>query len=198
MPTASYALRPKLNIFFLPIYGEEGSRLFVACFLHTSPRYTFDLDIEPTRGQPASCRARTVNTDDHLENSMRIHPVRGERLPAASYALCSNVKNVSFLPSQRTRFFAVYFYTRAAKCCFSQTPDRRPPHITGRRVNTAVSLGWVGAPNERAPFRVHDAVIGFVDKYLTRSRIADQGVGVSHKNCAGFARAKHERVDVYV
>ena len=29
---------------------------------------------------------------------------------------------------------------------------RRPPRITGRGVNTA-TRGWVGAPNERAPFR---------------------------------------------
>ena len=42
-----------------------------------------------------------------------------------------------------------------------------------------VSLRWVGAPNERAPFRVDDAAIGFVDQCLTGSRIADQGVGVS-------------------
>ena len=61
---------------------------------------------------------------------------------------------------------------------FSQTPGRRPPRITGRRVNT-VSLGWVGARNERAPFRVHDAVICLVDQCLARYRIADQGVGVS-------------------
>ena len=42
----------------------------------------------------------------------------------------------------------------------SQTPGRRPPHITGRRVNTAVTLGWVGAPNGRIPFRFYDAVVG--------------------------------------
>ena len=41
-----------------------------------------------------------------------------------------------------------------------QTHSRRPPHITGRVVNT-VTRGWVGAPNERIPFRFHDAVVGF-------------------------------------
>ena len=30
-------------------------------------------------------------------------------------------------------------------------------------VNT-VTRGWVGAPNERAPFRFHGAVVGFVDR----------------------------------
>ena len=47
--------------------------------------------------------------------------------------------------------------------CLYQTPDRRPPHITGRGVNS-VTGGRVGAPNERAPFKFHDAVVGFVDR----------------------------------
>ena len=57
---------------------------------------------------------------------------------------------------------------------FSQTPGRRLPHITGVRVN-AVTLGWIGAPNERARFRFYDAVVGFFDRCLTRTRIADRG-----------------------
>ena len=61
---------------------------------------------------------------------------------------------------------------------FSQMPGRHPPHITGRRANT-VSLGWVRAPSDRAPFRVHDEVIALVDQCLTRSRMAGQGVRVS-------------------
>ena len=50
-----------------------------------------------------------------------------------------------------------------------QTPGRRPPPITGRFVNT-VTRGWVGAPDERAPFRFHGAVVGFVDRFLSRTR----------------------------
>ena len=42
--------------------------------------------------------------------------------------------------------------------CFQQKPDRRPPQITGRRVS-AVHQGEVGAPNELATFRVHEAVM---------------------------------------
>ena len=49
------------------------------------------------------------------------------------------------------------------------TPGQRPPHITGHRVNT-VTLGWVGAPSERTPFRVRDAVVGFDDRCLSRTR----------------------------
>ena len=52
-----------------------------------------------------------------------------------------------------------------------QTPGRCPPRITGRFVNT-VTRGWVGAPSERAPFRIHDAVVGFVDRCLS-------GLGIS-------------------
>ena len=61
-----------------------------------------------------------------------------------------------------------------------------------------VSLRWVGAPNERAPFRVDDAAIGFVDQCLTGSRIADQGVLGFHENCAGFTRVKYVSIDGYV
>ena len=46
--------------------------------------------------------------------------------------------------------------------CLYQTPARRPPRITGRFMNT-VTRGWVGAPNECAPFRFHGAVVVFVD-----------------------------------
>ena len=53
--------------------------------------------------------------------------------------------------------------------CFYQTPGRRPPRITGRFVK-AVTRGWVGAPNERAPFIFHGAVVGFVDRCLLSTR----------------------------
>ena len=43
-----------------------------------------------------------------------------------------------------------------------QTPGLRPPRTAGRFVNT-VTRGWVAAPNERAPFRFHGTVVGFVD-----------------------------------
>ena len=41
--------------------------------------------------------------------------------------------------------------------------------ITGRFVNS-VTRGWVGAPNERAPFRFHGAVVVFVDRRLSKTR----------------------------
>ena len=104
LPTASHALSPNLTLFFFVIY-EEGPRLFVVHFLHTSRRYTY-LDMESTHGQPTSCRARPVNIDHHLENSMWIHGVGGERLPAVSYALWSTC---NFAIGEGPSFFAVCF-----------------------------------------------------------------------------------------
>ena len=64
-----------------------------------------------------------------------------------------------FLQWERNRFlFLSVLYTPAARCVLYQTPGRRPPHFTGRLMDT-VTLAWAGAPNERAPFRFHVAVV---------------------------------------
>ena len=65
-------------------------------------------------------------------------------------------------PAGSDKDFVSVFYTPAAKRVFNK-PDRRPTHITGRRVS-AVHQGGVGAPNELATFRVHDAVVDFVER----------------------------------
>ena len=95
---------------------------------------------------------------DNLENSMWAHGVGGERLPAVSDALCSNkcVKMSIFCHRRGIEVFGCLFSIneRPNKCIFFSD-----------------TLGWVGAPNERALFGVHDAVVGFVE-CLTRSRIA--------------------------
>ena len=54
-------------------------------------RQAFDLDIGATHGQPGSCRARPVNVDG-LEDIRWIRGLGGEKLPAASNALLSNLK----------------------------------------------------------------------------------------------------------
>ena len=53
--------------------------------------------------------------------------------------------------------------------------------ITGRFVNT-VTRGWVGAPNGRAPFRFHGAVVGSVARRLSRTR----NLAASNKHLAEF------------
>ena len=167
--TASYGLRPNLNKrSFSP--NEEGSRLFVACFLHTSRRYTFDLDKESTHGQPASCRARPVNVDGGLEDIRWISGLGGDKLSPVFYALLPNLKKRSIFCHQRgIKIFFTCFLHSSTRMCFYQTSGRRPPRITGRLVNTVIR-GWVGAPNERAPFIFHSAVVIFVDRCLSKTR----------------------------
>ena len=66
-------------------------------------------------------------------------------------------------------FFVFCFSHASAQMCFYQTPGRRPARVTGRVVNTGTG-GWVGALNERTPLRFHDAVVGFVDRCLSKTR----------------------------
>ena len=69
---------------------------------------------------------------------------------------------------------------------FSQTPRRRSPHITGLRVNP-LTLGCVGAPNERALFGFHDAIAVFADRMSDEDSDRRPGFGGGvHEHCAGF------------
>ena len=78
-------------------------------------------------------------------------------------------KGLFFAIGEGTRIFVVCFLRTRGQKLLYQTPGRRPPRNTDRVENT-VTLGWVGAPNERAPFRIHDAVVGFLDRCLSRTR----------------------------
>ena len=111
-----------------------------------------------------------MNVDDGLEDIRWIRGLRGEMLPAASYALLPNLKKGVFfaIGEGSIIFFVCFLHTRGQMLSY-QTPGLRPPHITGRVVKI-VARGWVEAPNERAPFRIHDAVDGSVDRYLSRTR----------------------------
>ena len=93
-----------------------------------------------------------MNVDDGLEDIRWIRGLGGEKLPAASYALLPNLeKGLFFAIGEGSRIFVARFLHSSAQICLYQTPGRRPPPITVRFVNT-VTRGWVGAPNERAPF----------------------------------------------
>ena len=90
-------------------------------------------------------------------------------MPATSYVLLPNLKKgLCFAIGEGSRIFVACFLHSSAKCLY-QTPGRRPPPITSRFVNT-VTRGWVGAPNERASFRFHGAVVGFVYRCLSRTQ----------------------------
>ena len=103
-------------------------------------------------------------------------------MPAASNALLPNLKTgLFFAIGKGSRVFVACFLHSSAQMCLCQTPGRRPPPITGRFVNT-VTTGWVGAPNQRAPFRFHGAVVGFVHRCLSRTR----NLAASSKHLAEF------------
>ena len=81
-----------------------------------------------------------------------------------------NLKNgLFFAIGDGSRIFVGCFLHSRAQMYLYQTPGQNPPRITARFVNT-VTRGWVGAPNERAPFRFHGAVVSFVDRCLSRNR----------------------------
>ena len=106
----------------------------------------------------------------------------GEKLPATSYALLPNLeKGLFFAVGEGSRIFVTCFLHGSAQMYSYQTHGRRPPPITGHFVNT-VTRGWVGAPNERAPFRFHGAVVGLVDRCLSRAR----NPAASNKHLAEF------------
>ena len=111
-----------------------------------------------------------MKVEDGPEDIRWIRGVGGEKLPAASYALLPNLKKgLFFAIREGLRIAVTCFLYSSAQMRLYQTSGRRPPPITGRFVNT-VTRGWVGAPNERAPFRFHGAVVGVVDRCLSRTR----------------------------
>ena len=81
--------------------------------------------------------------------------------------------------------FSRLFSLHSRPNVFSQTPGRCPPHITGLRTNS-VTLGWAGAPNERALCRFHDAIAVFSDRCLRRPRIADQCLSGVSRTSSGL------------
>ena len=97
-----------------------------------------------------------MNVDDGFDDIRWICGPGGERLPAASYALLPNLKKGIFFCHRRgIDNFRRLFSTYQRPNVFVSDVCRRPPRITGRVVNT-VARGWVGARDERAPFRLHD------------------------------------------
>ena len=75
-------------------------------------------------------------------------------------------KSYVFRHRRVIKTFVRCFLHSSAQMCLFQTPGPRSPRITGRVVNT-VTRGWVGAPNERAPFTFHGVVVGFVHRCLS-------------------------------
>ena len=93
-------------------------------------------------------------------------------------------KSSIFCDRRGIETFVGCFLHSIAQMCLYQTPGPRPPRITGRIVNT-VTRGWVGAPNERAPFTFPGAVVGFVHRCLSRTR----NLAASNYHLADFSLA---------
>ena len=133
---------------------------------------TFDLDIDSAHGQPAWCRARPTSVDDGLEDIVCTHDllIGGEsfcrRRPTVFYP---HLKKYYFLPLDTDREILSSVLCRPAVNSFSLYAWPAPATITGHCVNTWPYVAWVGAPNERTPFRFHDAVVGFVDRCLSKT-----------------------------
>ena len=123
-----------------------------------------------------------MKVEDGLEYIRWIRGIGGEKVPAASYALLPNLRNsLFFVIGEELRIFVACFLLSSARMCLYLTSRRRAPPVTGRFVNT-VTRGWVGPPNERAPFRFHGAVVGFVERCLSRTR----NLTASNKHLAEF------------
>ena len=133
-------------------------------------RSTLYLNIDAAHGQPTRCPARPTSINDGLEDIRWIHRLGGESLPAVSYGILPNLKKKLFFAIRDGwRSFVFCFVQTSGQMFFYHTPGQLPPHDTGHGVKT-MTLGWVGAPNERTPFRIHDAIVGFVDRCLSRTR----------------------------
>ena len=90
---------------------------------------------------------KASEVDDGPKDIRSIRGLRGEMLPAASYTLLNMKKctMVFLFPSERDRVFVACFIHSSAQMCLYQTPGRRPPRITGRFGNTAVTtvqISW--------------------------------------------------------
>ena len=77
-----------------------------------------------------------MNVDDDIEDIRWTRRLRGERLPAASYALLSTLKKGQFFAiGEALRILVVCFLHTREQIFLYQTPGRSPPRITGRVVN---------------------------------------------------------------
>ena len=123
-------------------------------------RYAFNLDIESTHGQTASCRTRPLNVDDDLEDIRWIRGLGGEKSLAASYALLPNLrKGLFFAIGEGSRFFVACFLHSSALMCLYQTPGRRPPRFTGRFVNTGQRVGRSPSRAPRSDYMAQSLVL---------------------------------------
>ena len=111
-----------------------------------------------------------MNVDVYLDDIRWIRGLAGERLSSASYNFLPDEEKGLYFPRGEISTICAVCYppTDRGQVFLNQTPGRPPPRICGRGVNNVIRK-WVGAPIERPPFRIHDAVVGFIDRSLSRT-----------------------------
>ena len=172
------SLKPGQTIFFATEQlGEKRDRcvIWVVFYRHQPTTHLRSR----YRINPRSTRFMSGKASDHRWRPPKIHVdpwSRGGEVARDVLRSLPKPDKLLFLAiGDGSRFFVICFLYTSGQMFFSQTPGRRPPYITGLRVNSP-TLGWIGAPNELAPLRVHDAIAVFVARCLTRTPIADQGL----------------------
>ena len=110
-----------------------------------------------------------MSVGDSTKELISIHALGRERLLVLSCGLpLRPLKSLFFARWETMESFCLSFLQTGRQMCYKQKPDRRPPQILRRRVS-AVHQGGVGAANELATFRVHDAVVDFVKRSVWRT-----------------------------
>ena len=109
-----------------------------------------------------------MNVDDDIKDIRWIRSRRREVARGVPRSFPKPEKGLFFDIGEGLRFWSSIFYT-PVNTYFSIRRLAGARHVSPAVLLT-LTRGWVGDPNERAPFRFHDAVVGFVDRCMSRTR----------------------------
>ena len=177
--TSEKFLVPPLCVCVCVFFFSNGCKRHKSCFLlqiveHAERnqlvrRLTPDLNIDLAHGQPARCPAWPTNIDDGPEDIRWIYGLGGESLPAAFDGILTNLKKTCFAIRDGWRIVVLCFVHTSGQLFLYHAPGQLPPHDTGHGAQT-VTLGWVGAPNERTPVRFMTQSLILSIDVLSRTR----------------------------
>ena len=171
--------RENVNVFFIFFHatarGAKNTRyVFSRCQLSTrykkSAHATIDLRSQH-KLKPRPTRLVLSKANEYIDDGLADlgYPRLRELAGGALRSSPKPEKLPIFAIREGSRKFVFCLLHTSGLIFFHQTPGQLPQHITVQCVNT-VTLGWVGAADERAPFRLYDAVVCFVDRCLSRTR----------------------------
>lgn len=111
-----------------------------------------------------------MNIDNGVCDTTRIRGPGVERLPAASDASYPNLANgCLFAIIEDSSFFCGLFISKSDPIYYL-SGAWPAPGAYHRHSGNSMTLGWIGAPIDHAPFRFRDAVVVFFDRSLSRTR----------------------------